>query len=190
MPHPVLVAAAGGALPSWTVATPDRRAHLARVADLMGEWAGAFGLQPDDVTRWRAAGMLHDGLKDADPRALRSLVEPPDRDLPDELLHGPAAAARLRTDGVRDEPVLRAVAWHTTGHPALDRLGRALYLADYLEPGRRHASAHTARMRERVPADPDGVLTELAAERIIRAIGHHFPLRDPTVRFWNDLVQS
>jgi HD superfamily phosphohydrolase YqeK len=187
--HPTLGAAATGILPDWAVASPGRKAHLARVADLMERWAGEIGVGPEETIRWRAAGLLHDALRDAEPWDLRPLVEPELQALPDEILHGPAAAACLRRDGVRDEPLLLAIAWHTVGHPGLDRMGRALYLADHLEPGRGHASALTEALRARLPAAMDAVLVELAAERIAHTLGYRQPLLEPTVRFWNDLVQ-
>ena len=37
---------------------------------------------------------------------------------------------------VHDPDVLTAVAYHPTGHPELNPIGWAVYLADYLEPGR------------------------------------------------------
>lgn len=188
MIHPALAAAAEGILPGWAEVSEARRGHLKRVADLMETWARTFRLPPDDVARWRAAGLLHDALRDAAPASLRPLVEPALRELDEDLLHGPAAAARLRDDGVDDPPVLLAVAWHTLGHPELDRLGRALYLADHLEPGRTYATAVHAARRERVGTEMDAVLRELAAERIARGVRQGRPLLEPTVRFWNGIV--
>jgi HD superfamily phosphohydrolase YqeK len=156
----------------------------------MESWARTFHLDADDVARWRAAGMLHDALRDAPPATLRPLVEPALRELPDGVLHGPAAASRLRADGVDDEPVLLAVAWHTTGHPALDRLGRALYLADHLEPGRSYESEVNAARRARVPQEMDAVLRELAAERVARTVREGRPLLEATVRFWNGIIHG
>jgi predicted HD superfamily hydrolase involved in NAD metabolism len=185
--HPVLIAAAAGELPSWAEATSERRMHMSRVADLMEEWARALGQDEDDIIRWRAAAMLHDALRDADPEALRSTAPPELSDAPAELLHGPAAAARLREEGVRDEAVLRAVAWHTVGHPDLDDLGRALYMADYLEPGRASESPRIVALRRRVPQGLERVLQELTGERIARLVANRQPLLDSTVRFWNAL---
>jgi HD superfamily phosphohydrolase YqeK len=132
--------------------------------------------------------MLHDALRDAAPDSLRQQVEPELAGLPVEVLHGPAAARRLREDGVRDELLLLAVAWHTAGHPDFDRLGRALYLADHLEAGRPYESHVIADRRRRVPHDMDAVLRQTAAERIARLVSQGRPLLDPTVRFWNGLA--
>lgn len=190
MIHPVLSAAADGDLPAWAEASPRRRAHMARVADLMGTWSNAFVATPADTVRWRAAGMLHDALRDADPLSLEPLVAPDLGRLPGPLLHGPAAAARLRADGVSDEPLLFAVAWHTTGHPDLDTMGRALYMADYLDPGRHTAPADAEARRAGVPTDLTGTLEAVVGARIGHALDGRQPLLDPTVRFWNSLVHA
>lgn len=163
---------------------------MVRVAELMERWARELELDDDDITRWRAAAMLHDSLRDADPAKLRPLVPAALAAAPGELLHGPATAARLRREGVSDRSLLLAVEWHTLGHPDFDRLGRALYLADYLEPGRQQTSHVDAAWRARVPADMDAVVLELAAERISGAVSRHHPLLEPTVGFWNGLANG
>jgi HD superfamily phosphohydrolase YqeK len=163
---------------------------MERVADLMTEWAGDLGLDQEDTDRWRAAAMLHDALRDADPAQLRTLVPHELADAPGDLLHGPAAAERLRRDGVQDQGVLLAVAWHTLGHPDFERLGRALYLADYLEPGREWAGEAAGRWRARMPGEMAAVSVEVAAERVAYSLRGHRPLLDPTVGFWNGLVHA
>lgn len=186
--HPLIDDAADGRLPDWAQATPDRRDHMVRVADVMAGWAEAWGLEPETRRRWRATAMLHDALRDADPETLRRRVPAALRDLPGGLLHGPAAAERLEEAGVDDGPLLTAVRWHTMGHPDFGRLGKALYLADFTEPGRRHATDRLAELRERVPGELDAVLTEVTAERIGRTLAGRHPLREPTVTFWNAIV--
>jgi HD superfamily phosphohydrolase YqeK len=188
--HPILSAADGGSLPPWAEAEPGRREHMTRVANLMEGWARELGLDQHHIARWRATAMLHDALRDADPATLRPLVAGEEGDLPGELLHGPAAAERLRRDGVDDHPLLLAIAWHTLGHPQLDRLGRALYLADYLEPGREWGSDDAARWRARMPAEMAAVTVELAAQRISYSLRRQRPLLAPTVEFWNGLAHG
>src|SRR2546425_8727269 len=89
-------------LPSWAVATPERRGHIERVAALLDEWARAMGVSDAERARWVKAAWLHDALRDEQ----RS----------DELAHGPRAAARAAHDGERDRGVLDAVRYHTVGY--------------------------------------------------------------------------
>lgn len=166
----------------------ERRAHVARVVRLLDRWAAALGLGEGDRTRWRAAGWLHDALRDAPAASLRPLLPADLAALPAPLLHGPAAAERLREEGVADAPLLDAIRYHTVGHPSLDRLGRALYLADYLEPGRTFAPLRNAVLRARLPEAFDAVLREVVAERLGHQLETGRPLRPESVAFWNALA--
>lgn len=180
--------AAAGELPEWAVVGEARRAHMERVAGLLEGWAEGLGLDRDERTRWRSVGYLHDALRDADPATLAVRVPPDLRALPPKVLHGPAAAERLRIDGVLDGELLLSVAFHTTGHPGFRRLGRALYAADFLEPGRRGFPARTEEWRNRMPGDLDGVLRELLAARLTHLVERGLRLLPQTVDFWNVLA--
>ncbi|MFW6078827.1 MAG: HD domain-containing protein [Gemmatimonadota bacterium] len=183
--------AARGRLPAWAEMSRARRAHAAGVAALMDGWAEALGLEEADRVRWRAAGWLHDALRDAEPSRLRERLGDRDRELADPVLHGPAAARRLaEEEGVEDSALLDAIAHHTLGHAGLTRLGRALYLADFLEPGRTFAPVARASLRARMPAAFDAVLRVVLTARIRRLIRRRIPLHARTVEFWNTVVDE
>lgn len=186
--HPLVTAAANGCLPDWVVAEPGRVAHMTRVAHVLDSWAEELGLTEEERVRWRAAGYLHDALRDATPSSLRSLVPGGFADVPDALLHGPAAAERLRTEGVADEELLAAVAFHTIGDASFGRLGRALYSADFLEPGRTFLVEQRAELRVRAPAELYEVTFEVARARIASLVDRKMELHPWTVAFWNTLV--
>ena len=188
--HPVVAAAGEGTLPSWSQAGPRRAEHMLRVADLLADWALAWGLGEEAVVRWRAAGLLHDALKEADPEEIRGWLPSELGDLPSDTVHGPAAAECLRGEGVSDEPFLRAVSFHTIGHPELDQLGRALYVADYLEPGRRGREEWSAALRSRMPEESGFVVREVARIRIKRLLEIDAPIRPETSEFWNVLISE
>jgi HD superfamily phosphohydrolase YqeK len=185
---PILRAAARGELPMWSRATPPRLAHMGRVAGLLEAWARDLGLADDEALRWAAAGWLHDMLRDADPADLLEIVSESERDLPGPVLHGPAAAASLA--GEVPTRILNAIRHHTIGHPSLDDLGRALYLADFLEPGRTFRQEWTASLRARMPHDRDAVLVEVVASRIQHLIDKRKPIRPETAAFWSSLVKG
>jgi HD superfamily phosphohydrolase YqeK len=187
-PDALLEAAAAGRLPAWTEAGPKRRDHMRRVSELLGDWADRLDLEPADRVRWRAAGYLHDALREAAPDDLREVVPPEFRNLAGKLLHGPAAAERLRAEGLDDESLLRAVTYHTLGHPDLDDLGRALFIADYIEPGRRHEPDTLAELRARMPGAREEVLRTVLRARLDRLLREGRPMRVETVSFWNHLA--
>jgi HD superfamily phosphohydrolase YqeK len=162
-------------LPPWAVVTPERRAHVERVAALVSAWAAALRVSDAERARWLRAAWLHDALRDA-PAA-------------DELAHGPLAAERAAQDGERDRGVLDAVRYHSLGYAGWDDAGKMLYLADYLEPGRPFDRELRGALAARVPGERDAVLRHVAARRIARVIDSGWPLVRETVDFWNDLLR-
>jgi len=185
---PLEAAAARGSLPEWAQAKPARLQHMRRVAELMEEWARASGLNEVESRRWSAAGWLHDALRDADPAYLITQVAHAERDLPPKVLHGPAAAARL--EGRVAPEVCDAIRFHTTGHPDLGDLGRSLYLADFLEPGRPFLPDWRSELRQRVPAERDVVLVEVLAARLSHIIDRRMPIRAETANFWSSAIAA
>jgi len=163
-------------LPPWAEVGPERRAHIERVAALLAEWAAAMAVGPEERARWRRAAYLHDALRDA------SLTNP--------RAHGPAAADRAAAEGERDRGVLDAVRYHTIGYAGWDDVGRMLYLADFLEPGRDPDVAARDALAARVTAERDAVLREVARRRIAWVLRSGWPLPPETVAFWNALACS
>jgi HD superfamily phosphohydrolase YqeK len=183
----VVEAAARGELPDWAVASPPRRAHMARVASLLSAWAETLDLPESDRVRWAAVGWLHDALRDAPPEELRREVPEELRHLPGPALHGPAAAERLKE--IDDPALLQAIRYHTIGHPSLDRLGKALYLADFLEPGRDFEIDWRASLSARMPAEMDEVLLEVLGARLQHLVEVRKTIRPETAAFWSANVK-
>jgi HD superfamily phosphohydrolase YqeK len=183
-------------LPPWAVATTARRAHIARVVTLIGTWAAHLAVSPAERQAWHDAAMWHDALRDAPEDALRAILAddpvagagdraeiPPDA----AFLHGPAAAARLAADGERRDGVLDAIRWHTVGSVGWGATGRALYMADFLEPGRGFAREDRAALARRVPLDFDGAFREVVQMRVQWAVGAGKALAPRTVALWNSV---
>jgi len=172
-------------LPEWAIVSPEREAHIRRVVTLVDKWASAMCVEQAERDAWRDAALYHDALRDAPPAELRALSG--DTELPDALLHGPAAARLMAQHGERRTDVLEAVRWHTVGCSDWGSTGRALYMADYLEPGRRFCRTERASLADRVPTDFRGALREVVRERIewVLREGYEIPLQ--TVAFWNSL---
>src|SRR5262249_22546572 len=136
--------------------------------------------------RWLRAVWLHDALREASREDLERLA--PSAPGGVEWRHGPASAARAKADGETDRGVLDAVRYHSIGLAEWDMVGRVLYCADFLEPGRPHQKEVRAELAKRFPKDPGGVLREVARMRLGHAIASQWALTDPTVRFWNSLL--
>lgn len=175
-----------GGLPAWAEIGPERRAHVERVAALAARWADRMRVSPAEGERWLHAVWLHDALRDAAPASLERWAG--DAPVPGSLRHGPASAARAAAEGETDRGILDAVRYHSIGWAEWDLVGRVLYCADYLEPGRTFGRERRAELAERFPDDPERVLLAVARERLAHIVESGWPLVDPTVRFWNSLV--
>jgi hypothetical protein len=173
-------------LPEWAVVSPKRLAHIERVARLVAHWAEEMGVPDSERNRWLRAVWLHDALRDAATDELERWA--PSGHGPTELRHGPASAARAKADGETDRGVLDAVRYHSVGLAEWDMVGRVLYCADFLEPGREHLRDEGTGLTGRFPKDPGAVLREVARARLGHAVASGWPLPDPTVRFWNSLL--
>ncbi len=187
-------------LPPWAVVGERRLAHIERVVALLGQWATAMALDEDERRDWHDAGRYHDALRDAPESVLRPLAAAcrdhrrtdgsltpslADADVP--LLHGPAAARRMADDGEDRVAVLEAVRFHTVGSRDWDRVGRALYLADFLEPGRKFARADRAWLARQVPRDFAGTFRQVVRLRLEWALREGQALRPETVQLWNSV---
>ncbi len=110
-----------------------------------------------------------------------------DTESPSGLLHGPAAAIRLAKDGEKRRDVLDAIRFHTVGSANWGKTGRALYMADYLEPGRKFLAEDRGFLASQVPHNFDGVFRQVVRFRLewsVREGNHIFP---ETVELWNSL---
>jgi 2-amino-4-hydroxy-6-hydroxymethyldihydropteridine diphosphokinase len=133
------------------------------VVALLDQWATLTALTASEREQWLRAGWLHDALRDAEEAALRVLV--PEASDPLPFLHGPAAAERAAAEGEDDSEVLDAVRWHTTGYARWGAVGRALYAADFLEPGRPFLREARAELAAGYPEDPEGTLRRVVVMR-------------------------
>jgi HD superfamily phosphohydrolase YqeK len=165
--------------------SPERRDHVHRVAQLVSEWAQALVVPDSERNRWLRAVWLHDAMRDASDEELVKWA--PSSTGAISLRHGPASAARAKGEGEVDRGVLDAVRYHSVGLAEWDMVGRMLYCADYLEPGRSHDRESRAALAERLPKDVSGVLREVTRIRLRHLVEKGWPIPEPTYRFWNSL---
>jgi 2-amino-4-hydroxy-6-hydroxymethyldihydropteridine diphosphokinase len=173
-------------LPSWAQVTDKRRAHIARVTALLDQWAERLSLPADEQQAWHDVGVLHDALRDASEEELRRLTS--DAEHPWHILHGPAVAIRLENNGERRTDVIEAIRWHTLGSAHWGRVGKALYMADFLEPGRPFSKADRAFLAAHVTTDFDGVFRQVVRTRIEWTVREGKMLFPETADLWNSVL--
>lgn len=93
------------------------------------------------------AGLLHDCAKCFSNEELIELCRHNGVELTDEELASPAVIhakygsyLARHEFGIKDEDILNAIRFHTTGRPAMSALEKLIFAADYIEPLRDKAS--------------------------------------------------
>ena len=116
--------------------------HSIATSKMCGDFCNLFGI---DAASGKLAGIAHDIARELPDDEILALAQkdvypltPYEIDHP-VLLHGKAGAVLLSEKfTISDKAVIQAVRWHTTGHVDMGFLGKILYVADYIEPGRKH----------------------------------------------------
>lgn len=92
------------------------------------------------------AGLLHDCAKCLPDKKLLQICEKNGLGVSETerrnpyLLHGRAGAYLAKTEyDIQDEDILHAICFHTTGRMAMSELEKIVFIADYIEPGRKKA---------------------------------------------------
>ena len=100
----------------------------------------------EDIKKAELAGLLHDCAKQIPEKDMMSLCERYGEEISDFesrhmfLLHGKAGACLAKeTYNVHDKDILNAIRNHTTGRPYMSLLEQIVFVADYIEPGRKEA---------------------------------------------------
>lgn len=92
------------------------------------------------------AGLLHDCAKCLSDRKKLSICEKNNLDVTElerrnpYLLHSKAGSFLAKSQyHVEDPDILNAIRYHTTGRPGMSPLEKIIFIADYIEPGRKQA---------------------------------------------------
>ena len=109
--------------------------------------AAALAMRYDlDMEKARFAGLLHDVAKCMPDEKKLSYCKKHDIEISEyeqqnpSLLHAKIGAYIAKDEfNIEDEDILNAILNHTTGRPEMSDLEKIIFIADYIEPGRRTA---------------------------------------------------
>ena len=179
-----------------------RFAHTLRVEEEIARMAEL--LFPHRVNEARIAALLHDVTKELSVEEQMALCAEEGRPLSCEdlsvveTLHEKSAPAMIRRDfpECATEQILSAVRHHATGRASMSALEMAVFLADYIEPGRPYPSCREARERFWAQTEQDGAFAALE-ETVFDVLGKsliHLAEKKrfvdlETVEAFNDFVQ-
>ncbi len=149
---------------------PKRYEHTLGVAYTAANLAMVHG---EDVEKALIAGMLHDCAKCMRYEKQLAVCEKNHVCLSgvesakgSPLIHAKAGSVLAKTKyGVTDENILNAICYHTTGRPDMSLLEKIIYIADYIEPGRRHAQ-NLPQIRRLAYQDLDACMCKILSDTL------------------------
>lgn len=122
-----------------------RYQHSLRTAQSAIELAKLHPLLKHSLSKVEFAALAHDIAREYQTKKLIELAKKGglsvsffERRSP-LLIHGKAGVGLLKEDwNISDQAILNAVRFHTIGDPKMDDLAKIVYIADFIEPGRKY----------------------------------------------------
>lgn len=125
-----------------------RYIHTIGVMETAIELAKLYGV---DEKKAEVAAIFHDYAKCRAISEMEEIIK--SEGLPKDLLcynkelwHAPVGAYLVEKEvGITDPEILQAITYHTSGHEKMTMLDKVIYVADYIEPGRKFPGVEEAR---------------------------------------------
>lgn len=140
-----------------------------------------------DIDKAQVAGLLHDCAKCMDNERKIAICKKQNIAITDIerqnpfLLHAKVGCYIAKKQfHIHDTDILNAVLNHTTGRPGMSLLEKIIYIADYIEPGRKHAP-NLNEVRRLAFKDIDGALLKILQDTLVYLKSIDSPV-DPATR--------
>ena len=168
--------------------TPSRFKHIQGVTQTALKLARLHGLSELKAAQ---AGLLHDCAKNMAPAALKrqlgkakadkwEIAVPP-------LWHAVVGALLARERyGVKDREVLTAIRYHPCAKAGMTDIQKCLFVADFIEPGRKFKGL--GRLRKLAREDLHKAFVEVMREKMGYLLKRGKTLHPKGIEAWNELV--
>lgn len=137
---------AAGAKEALALEKPSRKEHTLRVAETAAKKAVEMGISERKAI---TAALFHDCGKNVPighPLLQGFEIKAEWGEVPPSVLHQFTGAYLTQTAfGVRDEEIVDAVRWHTSGRAGMSELEKLIFLADMVEEGRSYEGVEALR---------------------------------------------
>lgn len=125
-----------------------RYIHTIGVMETAIKLAHQYGV---DEQKAELAAIFHDYAKCRPIREMEEIIKR--ENMPSDLLahnkelwHAPVGAYLVKKEvGITDPEILQAIAYHTSGHEQMTMLDKVIWVADYIEPGRKFPGVEEVR---------------------------------------------
>lgn len=168
---------------------PEKRYnHSLRVAETAVKLAEIYD---GDKDKAELAGVLHDYCKYDDLSSMYQIVRQCELESDllsygSEILHGPVCAAIMEYDyHIEDEEVLLAIKYHTTGRQQMTKTEKLIFIADYIEPGRKTPGVEEIRDMAYNQGSLDKTIYEISKRTVLFLIGKDITVYGATIACLN-----
>ena len=148
---------------------PKRFEHTLGVAYTAAALAMCYEV---DINKAQTAGLLHDCAKSMSNEKKLLICEKhhiPVNDVEKKnpfLLHAKVGSyLAMKQFCIHDQDIINAILNHTTGRPGMSQLEKIIYIADYIEPGRKQAPNLT-QVRRMAFQDLDKALLQILGDTL------------------------
>ncbi len=166
--------------------------HSLATAKTAAELAGRYGSKREKAY---LAGLVHDFGKRLNQQQLLAAARQYNMQLDSitrgeaRLLHAPVGAVLLSVElNIMDRELLNAVSYHTTGYGGMSMLAKVLYLADFIEPGRRYDGV--VQIRKLAESNLEQALLAAVDMTICSVVARGMKLHPRSVAFRNSLLTA
>lgn len=171
------------------VMSDKRFNHVLGVEQTAIELAERYGY---DKEKAGLAGLLHDYAKEISDQEFLDLIDkynldPELKKWGNNVWHGMVGIYKIQEDlGVTDKDILHSIKTHTVGSSQMSLLDKIVYVADYIEPGRRFPLVEEARAIAKESLD------KAVAYETVHTVEHlahqAFPIFPQTIETYNAYV--
>ena len=151
------------------VLDPKRFEHTLGVAYTASALAMCYDV---DINKAQTAGLLHDCAKCMSNEKKLSICDKhhiPVNEVERKnlfLLHAKVGSyVAMKQFNIHDQDIINAILNHTTGRPGMSQLEKIIYIADYIEPGRKQAPNLT-KLRRLAFQDLDQALLQVLGDTL------------------------
>ncbi|MBY0096301.1 bis(5'-nucleosyl)-tetraphosphatase (symmetrical) YqeK [Mesobacillus maritimus] len=170
--------------------TDHRYQHTIGVMETAIVLAKRYGV---DVKQAELAAIFHDYAKFRPKDEMKQIIidqgmEQLLLEFNSELWHAPVGAFLVEKEvGLKDEEILAAIRYHTSGRIGMSLLDKIIYLADYIEPGRRFPGVD--EVRNLAKDNLNQALIQALKNSIQFLMKKNQPVYPDTIYTYNDLVK-
>lgn len=150
-----------------------------------------------DINKAQIAGLLHDCAKCLSDEKKLSICEKHNIQISEIerrnpfLLHAKVGSyIAMNKFNIHDRDIINAILNHTTGRPGMSQLEKIIYVADYIEPGRKSAP-NLPEVRKLAFEDLDKVLLKILSD-ILEYLNDTDadPMTQETYEYYKNIIDS